>query len=88
VEQALNEWRLGDSNRRNVYVGNRHVGVFFDPEVAKAVGAAMNAVHKGTEDGTESSVEASGPVDADPSFPQARRDALWVLRAFGVTDRR
>ena len=43
VESALNEWRLGDSNRRNVYIGNDHVGVFFDPAVATGVVAAMNA---------------------------------------------
>ena len=42
VEAALDEWRLGDSNWRNLYVGNRHVGVIWEPGLPARVVAAMN----------------------------------------------
>lgn len=42
VEAALNEWRLGDSNWRNVYIGTRHVGVFWVRGLPEQVIAAMN----------------------------------------------
>lgn len=46
VESALQQWRPGDSNAHNVYIGNEHVGVFFNPEVTADVVAAMNAAEE------------------------------------------
>lgn len=42
VESALRQWRPGDSNAHNVYIGNEHVGVFFDPDLTAAVVRRMN----------------------------------------------
>jgi hypothetical protein len=42
VEAALNQWRLGDSNWRNLYIGTRHVGVLWEPGLPEQVIAAMN----------------------------------------------
>jgi hypothetical protein len=42
VEAALDLWRLGDSNWRNLYVGTRHVGVIWEPGLPQQVVAAMN----------------------------------------------
>jgi hypothetical protein len=71
VESVLRLWRLGDSNRRNVYVGNEHVGVFFNPELADEVVRRMNAeavrttAERHTQTGpasTESAEKARGGV--------------------------
>jgi hypothetical protein len=42
VEAALGEWRLGDANWRNIYVGNEHVGVSWVPGLPKLNVEAMN----------------------------------------------
>lgn len=42
IEEALNQWRLGDSNWRNIYIGGRHVGVIWEPDLPVRVIAAMN----------------------------------------------
>lgn len=42
VESVVNQWRLGDSNWRNLYIGARHIGVIWEPGLPKEVIAAMN----------------------------------------------
>lgn len=65
VEAALQEWRLGDANPRNLYVGNTHVGVIFDPCLSPIVVAAMNAGsvrQDGTEQPREAAERPAGPI--------------------------
>lgn len=67
VEAALDQWRLGDSNWRNVYIGTRHVGVLWEPGLPEYVVATMNAANRAFQKAAETPVDAfPGPSDAGP----------------------
>ncbi len=96
VEAALNEWRLGDSNWRNIYVGNRHVGVSWVPGVPELIAEAMNAAgreHRVLTDMVRVLVDEQLPTEPgtlanllgrvlDGTYdPRGRMGCDWVCRA-------
>jgi hypothetical protein len=89
VESALNEWRLGDSNWRNVYIGTRHVGVIWESGLPALVIAAMNGDpdrderlrHAGAV-GAARDIEAELQTHFDLTGDPGVREAAAVVRAY------
>lgn len=87
VESVLRQWRPGDSNAHNVYIGNEHVGVFFNPDLTDEVVQRMN-------DGPERDerLRAEGRREADDAINwntscigcAGRLDSLYAERSAGA----
>jgi hypothetical protein len=75
VETALDQWRLGADNWRNVYIGTRHVGVIWESGLPEQVVAAMN----GDPDRDER-LRAEGRRQADNAIN-------WGTACLGCADR-
>lgn len=75
VESALDQWRLGDSNWRNLYVGTRHVGVIWEPGLPVLVIEAMNA-----DPDRDERLRAEGRSQADNAI-------TWGTSCLGCADR-